>query len=71
MWRPQGRASKATRTPRLGLAFRTLKDAGATLLPAAETTARKEAEAEAEKKPTEELNVDAVFARLKQIGGKE
>jgi hypothetical protein len=41
---------------------------GATLLPAAETTARKEAEAEAAK--PEELNVDAVFAKLKQIGGK-
>jgi hypothetical protein len=43
---------------------------GATLLPAAETTARKEAEPEPEKKPVDELNVDAVFARLKQIGGK-
>ncbi len=41
---------------------------GATLLPAAETTARKEAEAEAAK--PEELNVDAVFAKLKKIGGK-
>lgn len=40
----------------------------ATLLPAAETTARKEAEAEAAK--PEELNVDAVLARLKKIGGK-
>jgi hypothetical protein len=40
---------------------------GATLLPAAETTARKEAEAEAAK--PEELNVDAVFAKLKKIGG--
>jgi uncharacterized protein len=40
----------------------------ATLLPAAETTARKEAEAEAAK--PQELNVDAVFAKLKQIGGK-
>ena len=47
--------------------------AGATLLPAAETTARREAEAaaaEAEKKPSEELNVEAVFAKLKQLGGK-
>jgi uncharacterized protein len=44
--------------------------AGATLLPASETTARKEAEREPEKKPVDELNVDAVFARLKQIGGK-
>jgi hypothetical protein len=45
--------------------------AGATLLPAAETTAaRKEAEIEAEKKPSDELNVEAVFAKLKQLGGK-
>jgi hypothetical protein len=46
--------------------------AGATLLPAAETTARKEAEvaaAEADKKP-EEMDVSAVFAKLKQLGGK-
>jgi hypothetical protein len=42
---------------------------GATLLPASETTARREPEAE-EKKPADELNVDAVFAKLKQIGGK-
>src|SRR5438105_12550297 len=43
---------------------------GATLLPASETTAvRRETEPE-EKKPSEELNVDAVLARLKQIGGK-
>ncbi len=40
----------------------------ATLLPAAETTARKEAEAEAAK--PEELTVDSVFAKLKKIGGK-
>jgi hypothetical protein len=52
-------------------------DTGATLLPAAETTARKEAEvaaaaeAEAEKKPGgSDLDVSAVFAKLKQIGGK-
>ncbi|HZQ14726.1 MAG TPA: cell cycle transcriptional regulator TrcR [Pseudolabrys sp.] len=50
-------------------------DTGATLLPAAETTAKKEAEeaaaaaAEAEKKPGE-LDVSAVFAKLKQLGGK-
>jgi hypothetical protein len=45
--------------------------AGATLLPAAETTAaRKEAEVEGEKKPSDELNVEAVFAKLKQLGGK-
>ena len=51
-------------------------DTGATLLPAAETTARKEAEvaaaaAEAENKPGGgDLNVSAVFAKLKQLGGK-
>jgi len=52
-------------------------DTGATLLPAAETTAKKEAEiaaahaAEAEKRPSgTELDVDAVFAKLKQLGGK-
>ncbi|MGI8525273.1 MAG: DUF1013 domain-containing protein [Pseudolabrys sp.] len=47
-------------------------ETGATLLPAAETTARKEAEvaaAEAEK-PAGELDVGAVFAKLKQLGGK-
>jgi hypothetical protein len=46
---------------------------GATLLPAAETTARREAEAEAEAAARQEsgdLNVEAVFAKLKQIGGK-
>ena len=42
---------------------------GATLLPAAETTVQREPEP-AEKKPPDELNVDAVFAKLKQIGGK-
>jgi hypothetical protein len=50
-------------------------DTGATLLPAAETTARKEAEvaaaaAEAESKPGGDMDVSAVFAKLKQIGGK-
>jgi len=48
-------------------------DSGATLLPAAETTARKEAEAAPaapEKQPGEELDVSAVFAKLKQLGGK-
>jgi hypothetical protein len=51
-------------------------ETGATLLPAAETTAKKEAEiaaaatpAEAEKKAGE-LDVSAVFAKLKQLGGK-
>jgi hypothetical protein len=43
---------------------------GATLLPASETTVRREPEPE-EKKPADELNVDAVFAKLKQIGGKQ
>ena len=43
----------------------------ATLLPAAETTARREAEAAAaEAEKPKELNVDTVFAKLKQIGGK-
>ncbi len=43
---------------------------GATLLPASETTIRpREPEPEEEKKPSDELNVDAVFAKLKQIGG--
>ena len=41
---------------------------GATLLPAEVTTAREEAAAEA-RKPSEEINVDAVFAKLKQLGG--
>ena len=52
-------------------------DTGATLLPAAETTAKKVAEvaaaaaAEAEKKPGgSDLDVSAVFAKLKQLGGK-
>lgn len=43
-------------------------DRGATLLPAAETTAPRDAEQT--RKPLEELNVDAVFAKLKQLGGK-
>jgi hypothetical protein len=54
-----------------------LADTGATLLPASETTAKKEAEvaaaqaAEAEKKPGgSDLDVGAVFAKLKQLGGK-
>ena len=46
---------------------------GGTLLPASETTAKKEAEvaataAENEKKPAGDLDVSAVFAKLKQIG---
>jgi len=42
---------------------------GVTLLPAEVTTA-KAAEAEAPKKPGEELDVQAVFAKLKQLSGK-
>ena len=42
---------------------------GATLLPASETTARKEPEFEPSEKQRDELNVDAVFAKLKGIGG--
>lgn len=48
-------------------------DTGATLLPAAETTARKEPEtagADQPDKKTGELDVSAVFAKLKQLGGK-
>jgi hypothetical protein len=43
---------------------------GATLLPAAETTARSQEPELEVKAPAAELNVDAVFAKLKQIGGK-
>ena len=50
-------------------------DSGATLLPAAETTARKEAEVAAaaaqNQKPGGDLDVGAVFAKLKQLGGKQ
>ena len=42
---------------------------GATLLPASETTIRAREPEPAEKKPGEDLNVDAVFAKLKQLGG--
>ena len=45
---------------------------GATLLPASETTVRPrepEEPTEKDQKRSEELNVDAVFAKLKQIGG--
>jgi hypothetical protein len=48
-----------------------VENRGATLLPAAVTTAAaeaKEAEQQAAKKPADELNVDAVFAKLKQLG---
>lgn len=44
---------------------------GATLLPASETTTirPREPEVPEKKKPADELNVDAVFAKLKQLGG--
>jgi hypothetical protein len=42
---------------------------GATLLPASETT-RKD-EFEGSEKSSDDLNVDAVFAKLKGIGGKK
>src|SRR4051812_20911120 len=46
-------------------------EAGPTLLPASATTAQEEAdEADEPKKPSEELNVESVFAKLKQLGGK-
>jgi hypothetical protein len=44
------------------------QEQGATLLPAEVTTAREEAAAEA-RKPSDDINVDAVFAKLKQLGG--
>ena len=43
---------------------------GATLLPASETT-KKEPEFEPTEKQRDDLNVDAVFAKLKTIGGKK
>jgi uncharacterized protein len=47
-----------------------VQEPGATLLPASVTTAPKEEpEPAAAKKPAEELNVEAVFAKLKQLGG--
>jgi uncharacterized protein len=42
----------------------------ATLLPASETT-KKESEFEPSEKSEDDLNVDAVFAKLKTIGGKK
>jgi hypothetical protein len=46
-------------------------DHGVTLLPAEVTTAKQPAdESEHAAKPSEELDVQAVFAKLKQIGGK-
>jgi len=49
-----------------------IEERGATLLPAAVTTAQAEAKAEAEEKKPEgdELDVSTVFAKLKQLGGK-
>ena len=47
-----------------------IEDRGATLLPAAVTTAAAEAKAEAEHPKSDDLNVESVFAKLKQIGGK-
>ena len=46
------------------------EDHGATLLPAAVTTAAAAAKEAEAKKPAEELDVESVFAKLKQIGGK-
>src|SRR3954466_1754137 len=47
-------------------------EAGPTLLPASATTAQAEAdEADEPKKPADELNVESVFAKLKQLGGKQ
>jgi hypothetical protein len=48
-------------------------ESGVTLLPAAVTTAPPpppEPETPAQTKAKEDLNVDAVFAKLKQLGGK-
>jgi uncharacterized protein len=47
-----------------------IEEQGATLLPASETTIQRREAPPEEKKPSEELNVDAVFAKLKQLGGK-
>jgi hypothetical protein len=45
-------------------------ESGATLLPAQVTTAPREEEKAPPPKQKEELDVDAVFAKLKQLGGK-
>jgi hypothetical protein len=45
-------------------------DRGVTLLPASVTTAPPPPPEKPEGKPKEELDVDAVFAKLRQIGGK-
>jgi hypothetical protein len=47
-----------------------IADTGATLLPAAVTTAPVVPEAREPEKKSDELDVEAVFAKLKQIGGK-
>jgi uncharacterized protein len=50
-----------------------VEEQGATLLPASVTTAPKEEPEEptpAEVKKSDDLNVEAVFAKLKQLGGK-
>jgi hypothetical protein len=46
-------------------------DRGPTLLPAAETTREEAPEPEADEKRQEQRDVEAVFARLKQLGGKD
>jgi len=46
-------------------------DHGATLLPAEVTTAETQDEPEEAEKPSGELDVSAVFAKLKQLGGKQ
>ncbi len=45
-------------------------DRGATLLPASVTTAAAAAKEAEAKKPSEDLDVETVFAKLKQLGGK-
>ncbi|MFZ3350441.1 MAG: cell cycle transcriptional regulator TrcR [Xanthobacteraceae bacterium] len=47
-----------------------VEEQGATLLPASVTTAPKEESEPAAKKEGDELDVNAVFAKLKQLGGK-
>ena len=44
---------------------------GATLLPASETTRKEEEYEAASGKSQDDLDVDAVFAKLKTIGGKK
>jgi len=46
------------------------KDTGATLLPAAETTAPEQPEEPEPKREPDDLNVEAVLASLRRIGGK-